>query len=333
MSRLPADAVSFDYRAFLVYYFPDHFMLGGQGAGEFATAVALLMTAAAALTVLPRNSSRVLARLMVGVLTVFAAGGLVGAYATSRFVLNLHLLRVDGLITWLCLVAVAAGVAHAFGTRRILPTLAASAVVVALMKVTDAPGVLPLTGAGLALAARPAWLWQRQARPRVVAPLVAGALFVVTLGSAHWGWWMDPSAPWTIPVDRPPTDRHLVGQTPARPEWAQVKAWAASSTPANAVFLTPSEFEDFRIGTRRRSWVDWKEGAAAMWAPRTYGRWRQRLDEVKALDSVPALLDYAGRRGIDFVVLDKRRWLAEAVTPASHRLVFENRWFAVAQVR
>lgn len=332
-TRLPADAVTFDYRAFLVYYFPDHFMLGGQSADEFARAVGLLMTATAALTVLPRSSSRAFARLMIGILTVFAAGVLVGAFATSRFVLNLHLLRVDGLITWLCLVAVAAGIAHAFSTRRILPSLAACAVVAALMTAMEAPGILLLTGAGLALAARRVWLREPRARPKMLTPLVAGALFVLTLGSAHWVWWVDPSAPWTIPADRQPTDRHLVGWTPERPEWAEVKAWAASTTPTDAVFLTPLQLEDFRIGTRRRSWVDWKEGAAAMWAPHTYSRWRQRLDQVKALDTVRALLAYADRNGIDFVVLDKRIWPAEAVTPVEDWFVFENRWFAVAKVR
>lgn len=333
MWRLPADPVTFDYRAYLAYYFPDHFMLGGQRADEFIRAAGILAGGVSGLVLLPRGGSTAMVRVLGSLLAVFAAGVVVGEFATSRFVLNLHLLRVDGLITWLCLASVGAAVATALAGRRVVASVTAAAVMAALAFDTVYPGALLASVAALALAGLGRSAWPLSWRDAKLGGVTVAALFATTLGLSHWAGWVDRSMPWPIGADDPPTDRHLVGASPARPEWAEVKAWAAAHSTPEAQFLIPPQFEDFRLGSLRRPWVDWKEGAAAMWAPRTYARWRQRIEEVRSLTSVADTMAYADDHAIDFVVLDKRRWPDEALEPLHPRLVFENRWFGVARGR
>lgn len=333
MWQLPADPVTFDYRAYLTYYFPDHFMLGGQSADEFIRAAGILASGVAALVLLPRGGSTAMVRVLGSLLMVFAVGVVVGESATSRIVLNLHLLRVDGLITWLCLASVGAAVAAALAGGRVVASVTAAAVMAALAFDTVYPGVLLASVAALALAGLGRAMSRLSWRDAKLGGVTVAALFVATLGLSHWAGWVDRSMPWPIGAGDPPTDRHLVGASPARPEWAEVKAWAAAHATPEAQFLIPPQFEDFRLGSLRRPWVDWKEGAAAMWAPRTYARWRRRIEEVKSLTSVADTMAYADDHAIDFVVLDKRRWPDEALEPLRPRLVFENRWFGVARGR
>jgi hypothetical protein len=85
-----------------------------------------------------------------------------------------------------------------------------------------------------------------------------------------------------------PSDQQLAGAWPRSPEWRQVTDWARDATAADALFIIPLKL-DF-VAARRRDWVDWKEGAAAMWAPDIYAVWHTRTADLAALHSAPAIL-------------------------------------------
>lgn len=74
-------------------------------------------------------------------------------------------------------------------------------------------------------------------------------------------------------------------------------------------FLVPlDEMESgFQAFARRPAWVDWKQGAAVMWAPSFYSQWSTRYDEVSALHTDADLAGYAEAHQIPniIVLLDK----------------------------
>jgi hypothetical protein len=97
-----------------------------------------------------------------------------------------------------------------------------------------------------------------------------------------------------------------------------------------ATFLVPLDLEDFRTGAQRRIWVNWKDGATAMWSPETFRIWHQRYDEVRRLDGYAPALSYACRHSLDYVVFDLRSRQGKPM--AAGRAVFLNHWFEVQPV-
>ena len=58
--------------------------------------------------------------------------------------------------------------------------------------------------------------------------------------------------------------------------------------------------------SHRRVWVDFRRGAAVMWAPSYYATWWKRVSEVMALGTLADKLAYARQHDIDYVVDDCR---------------------------
>ena len=118
--------------------------------------------------------------------------------------------------------------------------------------------------------------------------------------------------------------------------------WAKHKTKANAEFLVPVEFEqkngspmlkfsletdEFGIWAKRRLWVSAKEGAAVMWSPSYYWTWRTRVYEVEQLGDLAERLRYACSHGIDFVVVRK----ADVSTP-SENIAYQNSRLVIVRV-
>ncbi len=103
------------------------------------------------------------------------------------------------------------------------------------------------------------------------------------------------------------------GQNPKRIETSQLaelSEWAASATPATAVFLFPEEGRAlppgiFRARSRRTVWVDWKAGGQVNYFPQYAQAWWKRWNEALAPPFTPDRVPALANLGIDYLVLTK----------------------------
>jgi hypothetical protein len=318
-------APAFDYRDFLIGYYPYHFFIGWARWPDRIAFALQLLSGAVAITLLPRNRGGV-ALVLGGFVLVFLAGMAVGQLSHSRFFLNLHLLRVDGLVTWLVVSVVASAAFSAFSTTRTVPAIGGIAAITGLIA-NDWRMVL----AGLVLLATVRSIAGKAGRKLPDTPSMKPAALVIAAATflyaacTHGAYSQAPAPP--SPRDIP-SDQQLLGAWPAASQWLQVTQWVRANTRSDAMFLIPPKL-DFVAAAERRSWVGWKEGAAAMWSPGIYSFWRTRTDEVAALHGISATLTYACQHKIDYVVLDKRPGRALPGVDAITHTAFSNRWFAV----
>lgn len=107
---------------------------------------------------------------------------------------------------------------------------------------------------------------------------------------------------------------------PVNQSWAELTSWIRRSS-LQGPFLLPMDDHDhvdyFQLQSRRKVWVDWKQGAAVMWSPAFYWQWSTRLREVSALHSPAEMVQYARAHGIRYVVLHA----PAAGVPAACRLL------------
>lgn len=321
--------VDFDYRAFLDGYFPNHFFLHAASWWTLLSLTSAVLAGSLAAGLLERGRGALLVLASLG--CVFGAGVLVGMFVESRLVLNLHLLRVDGMLVLLSATLVAA--ATVMQVRQGRPFQLATAaiavlglaarqwpVVAAAMLLAHCPRLWP------ALDWSPEWLIARPAWPALRQRAFLAGVLVLATGGSLFAW----SLRQVRPIG-PPSNRELVGSNAAVQDWLDVQRWARQATSADAMFLVPLSLGQFRTGAQRRIWVDWKDGATAMWAPQTFHAWHRRNEEVRQLDGLGPALVYACAHGIDYVVLDLRPRQGKPVDMAG--ATFVNTWFEVHPVR
>lgn len=314
---------NFDYRAFLVEYYPYHFFIGWAGWPQRLTFALQVISAIIAVLLLPRNRSG--AALAVGGLTlVFCLGVAVGQFSHARLLLNLHLLRSDGMILWLAIPVIVTAAFNAMAAAPRLPALG-GAIAISGLIANDwrfvLAGLLWLAAAR-ALPQQEEVQWSSRSRIRPLRYAASAALFVyVAANCATYAQQVSPPRRNEIP-----SDQQLAGDQPAAPQWRQVTEWAHTETAPNALFLVPPKM-DFIAAAGRRSWTGWKEGAAAMWDTGIYAGWRARTNAVRALHSTDAALAYACANRIDYIVFDKRP--GRTLPGIKRQPAFENRWFAV----
>jgi hypothetical protein len=317
---------NFDYRAFLAGYYPYHFFIGWADwphRVEFALQLACALIATLLLLRNRPNAALVLS----GLILVFCLGVLVGQLSHARFLLNLHLLRVDGMILWLAVPVIVTVGFNALIAASGLPVLGGAAAIAGLIA-ND--WRIALAGLLWLAAARywpqpPHMQWSSRPRIRPQRLVACGALFIYA--AANFATYAtQPMMPGRNDV---PSDQQLAGDQPTAPQWRQVTDWARADTAPNALFLVPPKM-DFVSAAQRRSWTGWKEGAAAMWEPGIYANWRARTDAVAELHGTDAVLAYACVNHIDYVVFDRRP--GRALPGIMHQPVFANRWFAVVAI-
>jgi hypothetical protein len=100
------EALSFEYREFLRAYYDLHWFLDGRPAEDYLYSVQLGALGLMALFAAP--SLRSIAHVYVGCLLVFAVGAALPLVTGSRLLLNLCLLRIEGLLVFLGVAGVAA---------------------------------------------------------------------------------------------------------------------------------------------------------------------------------------------------------------------------------
>ncbi|WP_157098296.1 hypothetical protein [Chlorobaculum limnaeum] len=119
---------------------------------------------------------------------------------------------------------------------------------------------------------------------------------------------------------------------PVNQSWVELTSWIRNSR-LHGPFLLPMDDNDhveyFQLQSRRKVWVDWKQGAAVMWSPDFHRQWSTRLREVSALRTPGELVSYARARGIRYVVLHA----PEAGVPASCRLLKRTPGYVLYEVR
>ena len=316
-------SVDFDYRAFLRDYYPFHFFLDASSGWQIAQLACAIAAGALATRLTPAGGP---ARLVLASLTaVFGFGAVVGAVSSSRLLLNLHLLRVDGLVVLICAALVTAAVVAQLRPARLLGSATAGVAALGMFA-----GLWPVAATCLLWAnwpgvnRLPAWL----RGPLPWAPLAQRAVLAAAIVLAAGGSVYAAHRRHAVPAGAP-TDESLMGTNAPVHDWLDVQHWARTHTPPDAMFLVPLELEGLRTGAERRIWLTDKDGATAMWAPETYDTWHQRREQVRKLDSFAATMAYACAHAIDYVVLDLRPRQGKPVDPA--HAVFIDTWFEVHQ--
>ena len=318
------DHAPFDYVAFLRAYYPNHFFIDVAAPAAIVQLAAATLAGAFALRAL---SLRAAIPVGAGLLAVFAVGILVGALATSPLLLNLHLLRVDGPLILLAACAVVAAAVRAAGQDAF--GTACAAIIAAGCGTAAWPVVLlgtlllnlpTLMRARLAAPFQPAWTWCI----RSPTPILATALVFLAADATALAVLKR-----RIPPPASTDDRFYLGQSPAIPDWRDAKLWARDHTPANATFLVPTMLPGFEMDALRPAWVDWKTGAAAMWAPSFHAIWSARMAAQDALTTPGARIRFACAQGLDYAVLDWRGPGSPETPVAGVAPVFRNRAFAI----
>lgn len=293
--------LNFDYPDFLVEYWPHHFLVQHLRLGHLLKFAGLVAAGAVAALALHPGSRRNLLPVFGGYLAVWAIGALLPFLTSSATLINLHLLRVSGMIAIVATLAIATHIVRfSLSEDRADRHVWAPALLLSL-----AIDIRLVAAAALLLMARTRLPVPSRATHRLI-PLIA---LVVVLGAATMR-----------AVEAFRADQQFRA---AQRRWAVLAEWARERTDRNAVFLLPpynirsdgplpasppgqdrlvQASELFPTTAHRGVWVTGKQGAAVMWWPRYYEQWRTRLIETLELPDVPSRLSYARRHGIAFVV-------------------------------
>lgn len=347
------------HEQFLREYFPAHFFLDVHSLRGVALFGTIAFAGLAAFGLLSQAGRAW--RCALAALCVLVVAGMVLPYlVSSRFLLDLHLLRASGLVQVLAIVGLT--VAAVSSLRR----ADAAGPLGGLMALgfLALPGLqgIPLAAAML-LAASNQWkgTWKfGLAGPLIVVVLmvketwltpilctvtVGGVLAILVL-QCRFSRWGGPNAKVSMPVVAV-----LIGgiawysydarrSDAGAPEWNDARdaaRWARESTPADALFLVPQGQVDafsviaFESLSHRRIWVDWKRGGAVMWKPSYYDEWSRRMGEVNSLPSLPARAAYACKNAIDYVLAGLGSRSSKARTPV--RPVYKNDHFQIFNAR
>jgi hypothetical protein len=343
--------VDFDYLAYIRLYYPDHFLAEAIDRRKAVQFGLLLAGGWLATTALP--APRFWRTTLLVPLAVFAVG-LVLPYAwPTRLVFNLHLLRIDGVIQFLSVVLmIAAGMALAAQAREPVRAVLGLLVLLGLLDGVREPMELMFAVAALGLAALTAQApWASNATLRRITPWAVAVLALAMLGFDLWsraggvlhalrwlalpvflGLWRRGEGARTLALALAvlivaATHLHAAYHRPPKvPVTAQTRdldalVTAVQAAPAGRVFLVPLDrsFEPFFWRTRHPVWVDWKQGAAAMWAPAFHAQWIARYTAERALPAQAAAWgDYARAQGLSELVLP----IAAGACPAG----FAQRW-------
>lgn len=295
-------SIGVDFRTYLREYYPDHVL--------FATASLRHMLALATATLygfvclaLLGECATVLQAALWGSAVLYAVGIMVPLFTGLPLILSLHLIRSSAVIHLLVALASASLAARWLcGDDRNRAKFFGPLLVVADCTWRS---VLPL---GLVVLGTAEVLRRRGfRRPLVRLDLAVAVVLLTTI------W---PRVAWQDGV----TNRTSIAQTV---NWNTVGAWARANTPTDAVFLVPvvslvgetsppgvataapaplQNSEIFEFASHRRVWVDFRRGAAVLWAPSYYAPWRARVSEVLALHSLAERIPYARQHDIDYVI-------------------------------
>jgi hypothetical protein len=351
--------LAFDYVTYLREYFPDHFLIEVARPSDLIMLMAIGVSASLAVREL--NDSEVWRAAFLGFGLVFSAGVLLPAVSHSAALLNLHLLRVDGLLRLdaVVLLAILAARKLTGGDAERLGGVGAL-----LMLSLPNPAGIAFAAVLLVTAGRLPSVPERVAWIIVCIGVIAAGMTdfkreSVAEGILTISYVVAQSALRCSPLPGGLALASLVALTSAiytahfvarvhaedvslRNAVKEGGTWAKHNTGSSAEFLVPVELkqkngrpslnvsletDDFGLWAKRRLWVSAKEGAAVMWSPSYYWTWRTRVHEVEHLGDLADRLGYACSHGIDFVVIRKA-----GLSTSSENMVYQNSHLAIVRV-
>ncbi len=311
--------LDFDFINYLHQYFGRHVLIDTIPAAGISALAAVTLLGSCALYWLGPEAGALRAA-YCGAIAVYCIGIVAPFVTSSPLILNLHLLRSSVLIHFL------AGLATAALATKWLRDDAKSLFLLGCLTVlllsSENPALLPCIPL---LISGP--VVQAMKRVQVASTRTAGRLLVLIIAVLVW------------PLSVRQNLEFAQVFADSISEWTAVGNWARNATPATAVFLlTPqlepgapgesasdlalSRISNFEFVSRRRIWIDYKRGAAAMWSPSYYHIWRARLSEFDLSDSVDQRIAAAGRLGIDYVIERCRMTPADPVFRTARLCVF-----------
>jgi hypothetical protein len=307
-------SVTFDYIAFLEEFWPYHFLFGDIGTVEKLDLLSLVVLGIASFLTLG-SKARLFLIATVGFASIYVLGIVAPYFTHSPLVLNLHLLRVGTMLHLLAMLGALSLATEWWNTKDpIFPGFFAPILIILLctpIKMSSIQPIISTTFASALIASShyqdvrskfSSWLFNRRSVLKPVAlALVALGLLIVSsrniIANAHATAWVD--------------------------EWRALATWTGKNTSPDATILLPTwnflgrpprieseSVEDeavlnagiFEFVSHRSVWVDFRNGAAVLWAPSYYELWHRRIAEVNALDSHDAKIAYAKNNGIGYIV-------------------------------
>jgi hypothetical protein len=302
----------FDYVEYLRVYFPNHFLIAAATPRALATLVGIGAGGFIGFRELGA-AGLVWRRAFLGFCLIFAIGAVLPELTHAPALLNLHLLRVDGVIQVIGLLGLSvAAMQRLEGTSadRLLGVgalvilslpnpagmLLAGATVRNSSTTPKFERVLVFVLAPVILACGIDYAWPRQ----IVVALCQGSIAVIcVVWPKREANWFIPDKKWlagaVVAVAGVVATENYLGVLKRNADlrsgaMSQIAYWAHNATEPTSVFLIPVDNASasalFEILSHRRIWVDQKRGAAVMWTPAYYFEWKQRLQEVRALVSL-----------------------------------------------
>jgi hypothetical protein len=296
--------LTFDYRAYAVFHYPYHFLPNFTPPREYIELVCIALLGLVSLIELGAAGAP-LRIVFAGMVATYLIG-IIGPFLISApLFLNLHLLR-SGVLLYLiaALASAAVAVRWLFSPQHVVARIFAPLLIVALC---SSKQLIPAAVVCIALK----WIWSTRAWDLPIPRLDWVAFAVLAL--AVW--------PWAYA-----RNRHENAHDAAyAAELEEIGDWARQRTPADAVFLMPTEWqrkgvrkhvEQYVVAERdivnaqgafvyhahRRLRGSFKEGAAILWTPSFYHEWRQDVDATLRLNGLDEKAAFARRNRIDYVL-------------------------------
>ena len=350
---------AFDYLEYLREYFPDHFLIEAARPSDVIMLLAIVGTAGFAIRELDDSKAWWAAFLGFGL--VFSAGVLLPTISHSATLLNLHLLRVDGLLRLNAVVLLAI-----LGARKLTGGEAERLAGVGALLMLSLPNPAGIAFAAVLLVAagRDSSVLERALWIVVCVGIIAAGMtdfkkesiaegiltisYVVAQSALHRRLLPGTVAlASVVGLASAIYTAHFVARLRAedvsvRDAVKEAGTWAKHKTKASAQFLVPVELrqkngspllkfsletDEFGIWAKRRLWVSAKEGAAVMWSPSYYWTWRTRVYEVEQLGGLADRVKYACSHGIDFVVVRKA-----GLSTSTENIAYQNSRLVIVRV-
>ena len=298
--------LTFDYIAYLNEYFPHHFLFNSNPLREKIALLFLAATGGSALLVVGK-SARLMVVALAAICTIYLFGAIVPKLSQSPLTINLHLLRISGLIQMLSILAVSSLATLWFFDPERAKNILAPVMIAGISTpfFISVAIVSTFVIAAYALADKELKIFKRFVLSRIpdaALALRAAAVLLILFSIPYTAYRLNTA---NLP------EKEWIG------EWRQIAFWARDNTSPYSVFLVPPgnfgqentiEKEAglggsiFEFASHRRVWVEFKRGAAAMWIPSYYHEWHQRIAEVFALSTHEDRLEYARQHGVSYVV-------------------------------
>jgi hypothetical protein len=349
-----------EHERFLREYAAGHFFIDGAPMERLVLLGGVALSGLVGFRLLS-DTGEAWSRALIAVCVLVVAGMILPEMVTSRFFLDLHLLRAASLIQLLGILGLTAS-AISSARRSCAAERLGGFMALCLLALPALQGTM--VAAAVLLAARYDDWRLRFGLPGVlivcamlvvaifdtpvlcIAEIGAAAVFIgfkkrlARLGILDFRASMITIAILVIGVACYTYRLHeSILRSPSSEDAIDVAKWARKSTPDDAMFLVPQAVADspyiiiFESLARRRTWVDWKRGGAVMWAPSYYEEWSRRMAEVNRLPDLESRMAYACGHHINYVLVGARtepsnsRMRASQVYGNAHFQVFDaRRW-------